>query len=256
MKRLHIFLTIALAVGVSLTSCSDFLDKEPSNTLTKDDVLGSWTNLEKHHFDTYNFLRHGACRISSSWLDAATDLAETSYGTGGVRTSFNIGNYYGTSGANELTDTWETFYRAIRKCNQTITTLENCNDTTMKTSDLTWDTYKARKQNYISEAKFLRAYFHWELFLRYGPIPYVKKVLDPDGDLLSGYSTRPTLKVFLDSLTEDIKGSESGLLTYAQVKASKSSYAGRVSQPVASALYARIMLYMASPRFSSDSGVT
>lgn len=261
MKKLHIFYIIALGMGImTFSSCEDafgdYLDKEPSNTLTKDEVLGEWKNLEEQHFDTYNFLRHGACRINNSWLDAATDLAETSYGTGGVRTSFNIGNYYGTGGASELTDTWEVFYRGIRKCNQTITALETCNDTTMKTSDLTWDTYNARKQNYISEARFLRAYFHWELFLRYGPVPYIKEVLDPDGDLLTGYSTRPSLKEFMDSLINDVTECESGLLTYAQVYESKATYAGRVTQPVASAFYSRVMLYMASPRYSQESGVT
>lgn len=261
MKKVDIYASIILMLGVAVTtSCENvfgnFLNKEASNTLTEKDVLGDWSNLEEQHWDTYNFLRHGADRINNSWLDAATDLAETSYGSGGVRTTFNIGNYYGEGGANELTGTWESRYRAIRKCNQTIITLETVNDSTFKPTDLSWATYYARKRNYISEAKFLRAYFHWELFLRYGPVPYVTKVLDPTGDLTSDYSTRPTLKVFMDSLVHDVQSCESGLLTYDQVKSSAASYAGRVSQPVAAAFYSRIMLYMASPYYSSESGVT
>ena len=39
------------------------------------------------------------------------------------------------------------------------------------------DKYNRDKKNYIAEARFLRAYFYWELFLRYGPIPIVKEVL-------------------------------------------------------------------------------
>jgi hypothetical protein len=261
MKKNIILASMVLAAGSFLfSSCEDmfgdYLDKEPSNTLTKDDVLKDWTNLEEHHFDTYNFLRHGACRINYSWLDAATDLAETSYGTGGVRTTFNIGNYYGSGGADELTGTWESRYRGIRKCNQTIVSLEQAEDSTLKPTDLTWDTYYARKTYYISEAKFLRAYFHWELFLRYGPVPYVTKVLDPDGDLLTDYKDRPSLKVFMDSLINDVETSEAGLMTYEQMNASKTEYAGRVCQPVAAAFYSRIMLYLASPRYSSESGVT
>ena len=34
---------------------------------------------------------------------------------------FNIGNYYGSGGANELTETWEHYYRGIRKCNMNST---------------------------------------------------------------------------------------------------------------------------------------
>ncbi len=257
MKRYYILASVALAIGAfAMTSCSDYLDKEPSNTLTKEDVLGSWTNLEEQHFDTYNFLRHGANRINNSWLDAASDLAENANGTGGVRTTFNIGNYYGTGAAGELTDTWEVYYRAIRKCNQTITTLESVNDTTYKPVDLTWDTYRSQKQNYISEAKFLRAYFEWDLFLRYGPVPYVTKVLNPDGDIISDYSERPTLKDFMSQLIGDITASESGLPTFEYISSNYAKYAGRVSQPVAAAFYARVMLYMASPRYAPESGVT
>ena len=124
---LYIFLATAIT-GASLTSCEDmfggFLDKQPSNELSEDEVFSSWTNTEQFHFDTYNFLRHGACRINSSWMDAATDLAHTSYSYGGTRVSFNIGNYYTSGASNELTDTWETYYRGIRKCNMLLARID------------------------------------------------------------------------------------------------------------------------------------
>ena len=100
-----------LISGVLFTSCEDmfgdFLDKEPSNELTEEQVFSQWTTTKEFHYDTYNYLRHGAGRINTSWMDAATDLAETSYANGGTRTSFNIGNYYAQGGSSELTATWE-----------------------------------------------------------------------------------------------------------------------------------------------------
>lgn len=97
MKKTIIYTAFWLATaGIALTSCEDifggFLDKQPSNELTEEEVFSQWTTTREFHFDTYNFLRHGACRINNSWMDAATDLAETSYASGGTRTSFNIGN--------------------------------------------------------------------------------------------------------------------------------------------------------------------
>lgn len=261
MKRFLLYIAAALMISCSLSSCEsgfgDFLNKQPSNELTEEQVFGDWALMEQFHFDTYNFLRHGACRINNSWLDAATDLAETSYGTAGTRTTFNIGNYYGTGGANELTDTWEHYYRAIRKCNMVVYRLTTTDSTLVvpKPADLSQELYQSRKTNYISEARFLRAYFYWELFLRYGPIPLVTDVLDPDGDLLSNYTTRPTVKEYVvDFILKELKECESGLLTYADTK--DATYAGRVNQPTARALYTRIMLYMASPRYSADSGIT
>ena len=258
MKKYSIF-ALALVMGaMTLTSCEDafgnFLDKQPSNELTKAEVLGSFTLLEQNHNDTYNFLLHGANRINNSWLDAATDLAESSIGTSGTRTSFNIGNYYGGGGAAELTSVWESRYRGIRKCNITINTLEAENADKLRPADLSVELFQTRKANFIAEARFLRAYFYWELFLRYGPVPMVTTELDPNGDLMTGYTERPDLKTFMDFLFKEVKECEAGLKTYAET--SDETYAGEVNQPTARALYVRMMLYMASPRFSAQSGIT
>lgn len=258
MKKYSIF-ALALAMGaMTLTSCEDafgnFLDKQPSNELTKAEVLGSFTLLEQNHNDTYNFLLYGANRINNSWLDAATDLAESSIGTSGTRTSFNIGNYYGSGGAAELTSVWESRYRGIRKCNITINTLEAENADKLRPADLSVELFQTRKTNFIAEARFLRAYFYWELFLRYGPVPMVTTELDPNGDLMTGYTERPDLKTFMDFLFKEVKECEAGLKTYAET--SDETYAGEVNQPTARALYVRMMLYMASPRFSAQSGIT
>lgn len=256
MKKTLLYGIFALSIAsATLTSCEDmfggFLDKQPSNELTGEEVFSDWNLMLQFHYDTYNFLRHGACRINNSWLDAATDLAETSYATGGVRTTFNIGNYYGSGGASELSGTWEHYYRGIRKCNMILTRIESV----PKNIDLKEDEYIKHKTYIISEARFLRAWFYWELFLRYGPIPIVTEVLDPNGDLLSNYTTRPSIKEYVvDFVLKELSECEKGLMVYKD--ASDKDVAGRIGQPMARALYSRIMLYMASPRYSSESSIT
>lgn len=258
MKKFSIY-ALALALGaMTFTSCEDafgdFLNKQPSNELTKGEVLGDWALLVQFHNDTYNFLRHGALRINRSWLDAATDLAESSIQTSGTRTTLNIGNYYGSGGAAELADTWEHYYRGIRKCNITIATLDADTAGALRPADLSVELFKSRKANYKSEARFLRAYFFWEMFLRYGPVPLVTEVLDPNGDLLKGYTERPTTKTYIDFILKELQECESGLKTYTE--SNDATYAGVVNQPTARALYVRIMLYMASPHYSEASGIT
>ena len=256
MKKSNIYIAaLSLLLTASLTSCEDmfgdFLDKQPSNELTEEEVFDDWELMEEFWFDTYNFLRHGACRIDDSWLDAATDLAETSIGTSGTRTTFNIGNYYGEGGEDELTATWEHRYRAIRKCNMLLEKI----DSVPQPTDLTDETYETRKAIYKAEARVFRAYFYWDMFLRYGAIPLVTEVLDPDGDLLSDYTERPTIKEYVvDFILSELEDSEADLLTYDDTSAS--AYAGRLNQPTARALWSRIMLYMASPHFTDDSGIT
>lgn len=258
MRKTFVYILLAAAVsGTVLTSCEDmfggFLDKQPSNELTEKETFGSWTNMEMFHYDTYNFLRRGICRISNSWMDSATDLGETSYATAGTRQSFNIGNYYASSGANELTETWESYYRAIRKCNML---LENI-DAVPQSAEDSREVYQRDLRIYKAEAHFFRAYFYWELFLHYGTVPLVTEVLDPDGDLLSAYTERPTIKEYVqDFILKELADYEGDLLSVAEVGADKANLSGRAWQPAARALACRIKLYMASPRFAGETDIT
>ena len=261
-KKTILYTAFLLAASGSIfTSCEDmfggFLDKQPSNELTEEEVFSDWTTAAQFHDDTYNFFRHGAGRIDATWLDAATDLGETSYARG-VKVSFNIGNFYGSQGWAELGATWEHYYRGIRKCNMTLERIDNV----PKNPSHSEEKYIADKARLKAEARFFRAFFYWELFLRYGPIPVVTEVLDPNGDLLSNYTTRPTVKEYVvDFILKELRECEgvpeengTGLLTYEE--ANKMADAGRISQPMASAFYSRIMLYMASPRYSAESGIS
>ena len=254
MKKSYKFLSLAIILGgaSALTSCGDYLEKQPSNELTEEKTLGSWSMFEYFHNDTYNFLRHGANRLGGSWLDAATDLAETSFSTGGARTTFNIGNYYGGGGYSELSDTWESRYRAIRKCNRVINQMDLVpNDITKSPEQEAQD-----RATMMAEARTFRAYFYWEMFLRYGPVPIVTEVLDPSEDMVTPYNgKRPSVKEFVvDFVLKELSESEPDLLSYED--AWSANRIGRLSKPMARALMSRIKLYMASPRYAADSGIT
>lgn len=246
--------TIAASMAVlamGATGCSDFLDKQPSNELNEDKTYADWRMFEAFHVDTYNFLLHGANRINGSWLDAATDLAQTSFSTGGTLTTFNIGNYYGSAGSAELTSVWESRYRGIRKCNRVINDMDRVPFDITKTEEEN----KAIRATYMAEARTFRAWFYWELFLRYGPLPIITEVLDPTEDMITPYTKRPTLKEYvMDFVLKELKEAETDLLAYAE--AWNGSRIGRLSQPMSRALQCRILLYMASPRYSDESGVT
>ncbi|MCR4852572.1 MAG: RagB/SusD family nutrient uptake outer membrane protein [Prevotella sp.] len=250
MKKSIIIASLALATALTVTSCGDFLDKEPSNELTKEKTFSGWKNAQQFHWDTYNFLLHGALRINNSWLDAATDLAECAIPTGGTRTSFNIGNYYGAGGAPEFTSVWESRYRGIRKCNMTLAMV----DSVPKPVDETEELYQSERAQLVSEARFFRAYFYWELFLRYGPVPIVNEVLDPDGELLAGYTSRPSTREYVNFILSELNECGNGMLSYEE--STDASRAGRLNPAVPAALKSRILLYLASPRYASESGVT
>lgn len=247
----NISAALLLGASMSLASCSDFLDKQASNELDENKTYADWKMFEYFHNDTYNFLLHGALRVNDSWLDAATDLAETSYATGGTRISFNIGNYYAPGAANELTSVWESRYRGIRKCNRVI------NDIDRVPKDKTKDeaTEAADRARTVAEARTFRAWFYWEMFLRYGPLPIVTEVLTPEDDMVTPYKQRPSIKEYVvDFILKELRESRADLYDYDD--AWNTQRVGRLSRPMSLALESRIMLYMASPRFAAQSGIT
>ena len=79
MKRTILYSLLCAGIATAtFSSCEDmfgsFLDKQPSNELTEEQVFSDWNLTVQFHYDTYNYLRHGAGRINNTWLDAATDL--------------------------------------------------------------------------------------------------------------------------------------------------------------------------------------
>lgn len=212
------------------SSCSDYLDKQPSNDLTEEKTFADWNMFEQFHYDTYNFLLNGALRVNNSWLDAATDLAETSYADAGTRTSFNIGNYYGSGGNAEFVDVWEGRYRGIRKCNKV---LEEINTVPRNPRNSEAD-HQALVKIFTAEARMFRAYFYWEMFLRFGPVPIITEVLDPEKDMITGYTHRPSTKEYVvDFILRELAECEPDLMDYDTAWAS--ARAGRLSQPAARA---------------------
>ncbi|HBI57782.1 MAG: RagB/SusD family nutrient uptake outer membrane protein [Duncaniella sp.] len=254
MRKLIQHTLSAAFIGVAMTAftgCSDFLDKQPSNELSEEKTYADWRMFEYFHNDTYNFLLHGANRINGSWLDAATDLAETSFASGGTLTTFNIGNYYGNAGAAELVSVWESRYRGIRKCNRVLNDMDRVPYDITRTAEEN----EALRATTRAEARTFRAWFYWELFLRYGPVPVITDVLDPDDDMITPYKNRPTIKEYVvDFVLKELQESEPDLLNYAD--AWSSNRIGRLSQPMSRALQSRILLYMASPRYAQESGIT
>ncbi|MCD7936825.1 MAG: RagB/SusD family nutrient uptake outer membrane protein [Tannerellaceae bacterium] len=252
MKKIYLYtLTVLLILG-GLTSCEDmfgsFLDKQPSNELTEEDVFGSWRNIQAFQYDIYNFLSVGKNYIQVSWLDSATDLAEASYARG-TRTSFNIGNYYAASGYNELQGVWNEYYKAIRKCNLFI---ERVRDVPLD-SDQTEGSRVNLENRLIAECRFFRAYFYWELCLRYGGVPLITKSLEVEDDSVISIPRTDLKECFAFILTELAE-----CLTDLQDDNDKfqdTDY-GRITQAINEALQSRIKLYLASPRYQNLGLVT
>ncbi len=242
-KISHIILSLTLA-GTLFASCN-FLDKQPSSEMTEEQVWNSWANTSYFYNDTYNYLRSGLARINFSWMDAATDLAETSYSYGGTRKSFNVGNFYAREGEGEIKATWDHYYRGIRKVNLFLQNI----DRVPKDAGDTQTTSDAKKARMSAEMRFFRAYFHWELMLRYGAIPIIDESINPmDDEAIFAYE-RP--ENIADGVRWVISELEDCYFHLTADSDMSDADKGRITKGINLALQARIKLYMASEYYAN-----
>lgn len=91
---------------------------------------------------------------------------------------------------------------------------------------------------YQAEAKFLRAYYHFELFRHFGPLPVVTTLLEPDDVDLS----RNTMTEVFTSITQDL---EEAIEVLPLVSLMGAEEIGRASKGSAQALLGKVYLYWA-----------
>ncbi len=94
----------------------------------------------------------------------------------------------------------------------------------------------ANVQRFQAEAKFLRAYYHFELFRHFGPSPIIDRTLTPD-DI---NETRNTMTEMMEFITTDLKEAIEVLPSTLS-----ESETGRASRATAQALLGKVYLYWA-----------
>lgn len=145
--------------------------------------------------------------------------------------------------ANSIPDGgWTDMYTGIRHCNLFLPYWENQRDI-LPISDGTYN-------RTLGELLFLRAFYHFELFKRYGGIPILTKVLNPGDDMQIPRETYASTVKFL------VEQCDRAAALLPQNYASYTSYYGRATKGAALALKSRVLLYAASPLVNAEKDYT
>ncbi|MDP4238559.1 MAG: RagB/SusD family nutrient uptake outer membrane protein [Bacteroidota bacterium] len=153
--------------------------------------------------------------------DATTDNA---YCKGGVDQAIGNGSYSTSDGY--VQSVWASKYAGIRNCN---ILLDNIDKVPGLTADL--------KNRYIAEAKVIRAYLYFELYSRFGDIPFFTKAISiAESQSLARTPKADVVKELLAELTDIITNN---YLPESYPAADK----GRVTRYAAMALEARMLLF-------------
>ncbi|MDP4273022.1 MAG: RagB/SusD family nutrient uptake outer membrane protein [Bacteroidota bacterium] len=244
MKNLYKLL-IGASIIVLISACN-FLEPEALSLTTEEDVFSNYSNLTKLRNDMFNYLPGGYNTIGNSWRACATDEAEEVGETENIQ-NFNSGNWNMYSNPDNV---WATNYKGIRKTfdfmqgSDTITFSEYKN-----TDPVSYSARVIKLKMWRAEAKFLRAFFYFELLKRYGGVP----IVDRKFDIVNDYAYLRSIKrnSFAENV-ENIVALCDSAAKYLPVKQSDVANTdwGIPTKGAALALKARTLLYAASDLYN------
>lgn len=251
MKKYQYILIVL--VSLAFNSCED-LDREFITTIQREEIETSFENVRSLLNSIYSELPDGLTPIDgAAMMAAASDEAEFSLETNDVQ-NFNTGSWNAISNPDLV---WGKYYFGIRKVNQFLVSTDKINLDRWKLNpaadqQIIYQQNLAEIARWEYEARFLRAYFYFELVKRYGGVPLLTTSLAL-GDDFSQYK-RNTLEECINFITTECDIAAANLpLNTSTIPYVNGNDLGRVTKLSALALKSRVLLYAASDLFNTPS---
>ncbi len=232
MQRKYLLYIVAGMCTVQ-TACKRTLESEPQDRLTEelvfDQIDKNADNAKSFLLGNYALLPSISNRIGNTYLDATTDdgIASTDNDRSG---DYRLGRI---SPLNVLDNSWDNCYKGIRQANVFLSKIDG-----VPTTD-------ELKKQWKAEARFLRAFFYFELMKRWGGVPLVgDKVFGFQENINLSRNTLEETKNYIIAELDAIKDQlHPNIMSDGEV--------GRANKGAALALKSRVLLYWASPQYNT-----
>ncbi len=241
MKKIikHIIPLIILVFGIS--GC-DYLDVVPDNVATIDNAFTLRNTAEKYLFTCYRYLpSHSSFSANPAFLggDEIWTIKD-----GAEPNTFHIaqGNQNVNSPLVNYWDGGSEPYKGIRDCNIFMENIDNVPDLTNE-----------EKIRWISEVKFLKAYYHFWLLRMYGPIPIIKENISIAADPSEVRVEREPVDDCVDYIVQLLDESLEGLPEFIEAELTEN---GRITKQIALSVKALVLVTAASPIFNGNQDYT
>jgi hypothetical protein len=252
MKKFNVILTIIIAIG-TFSGCN--LDYNEVSMFTEEWMFENEAEVNGMLGVVYGHVPHGFvdpnvfAYSDGAMLASATDESDYSYSLSYIHRYYN-GAW---SSINAFPSTWHNSYWAIYQANDFLEKLDKV-FATLEAYEHNEDTGPRPYihmlevfEMYPYQARFLRAFFLFELAKTYGDVPLVTRTLTPAE--ANQLTRTPVQEVFQFIVDECDAIAESLPISYAAVRG---NHIGRVNRPTVLALKARTLLYAASSLFEPE----
>ncbi len=250
------FSIILLCIGyLIITGCQN-LDKEFRVVMSEEEVKTSFENVKDLLTGIYARLPNGFTAVwggtGAAMLASSTDESEYTYETNPIQ-YYNTGNW---NAVNNPDMVWGDYYKGIREVNYFLLSTDEINLDPWKlnpseSSQSIYNRYLNEIKRWKSEARFLRAFFYFELIKRYGGVPLLNNSLSLNEDFSK--IKRNTLEECINFIVTECDAIKDHLPPVEGIPYVEAEDLGRVTRYAALALKSRTLLYAASELFNNYS---
>lgn len=242
MKLHHYIISGIIGLGLCISSCEDWLDVTPVDTRTSENFYKTPSQSEQALIGIYN----GLMPLSEySWLlsELRSDNVWVPYKLGKQRDYVDIATFnQNIATISTVSGAWNNLYEIIARANLFLVKVEG-----VEFSD---DMQKVKEQ-FIGEAKFLRAMAYFELVRYFGRVPVILEPVSINEAMTIKQSE--TADVYENAIVPDLKDAI-GLLAKEPLNyQGKAAPAGRATLAAAQSLLGRVYLTMAGYPLEDES---
>jgi hypothetical protein len=238
--KIYKYLIIVLIV-MFFSSCGEsFLERPPMGSLDENAYLGTDDSAMKLLTSCYNPMKDqwGFTIKRVAIGSEVTDDADGGGSDAGDRPqTTEVGTGYPLSNNSLLQETWSNRYRGIGRCNIAIEKFSNEEIVFLKNKQAV---SKETISQYLSEIKFLRAFYYFDLVNTFGPVPLITEIQLPSTRL-----EKSTLEELRTQIYNDLDDAINDPNLPWKKNTNTATDLGRVTKDAAYVLKARIALFFA-----------
>ena len=160
---------LLLTGGVSITSCTDWLDKDPDSIVAEDEAFKNFRNFQGYIEEIYSLVpSKEMVNYCTAW-NFGDDAVHNPEGYAHMDHQVDLGNYRNWYTNNqcwlngERSSLWRNSWYSIRKCNMGIENIGSLVGTDEERDLL------------LGQMYFFRAWWHFELMCYFGGLPYIDR---------------------------------------------------------------------------------
>lgn len=225
---------IILLAAVSLSSCSDFLDKEPTST-TSGSYFKNGTEAESFLKGTYAILTQTSFYGNDYFFLAGGDDMEAYGGVGRAPVTRGLICNNANSSDPAVSSFWYTLYAGINRANILLEEIDNVPGMN-----------EGSRKTIAAEARFLRAFFYFNLVECWGDVPFKTSSTQSVEGLQIARTPKATIYDFICK--------EMGECADNLESASQIGYLpGKVTKSAAWGMLARVYMFRAGEHFRDGS---